>query len=92
MHAKDFLVYYSCYRQAVETIGKSLPQLDIVSPLACVSVIQTKHLKIQRHKETHSNQTKSLTLVVETVDTVDRGALMIAAKDEEILGIFDLVR
>jgi hypothetical protein len=31
-------------------------------------------------------------LVVEAVDAVDGGALVVTAKNEEILGIFDLVR
>ena len=34
----------------------------------------------------------SLTLVIETVDAVDAGALVVAAKDEEVLGVLDLVR
>jgi hypothetical protein len=33
----------------------------------------------------------SLALVVETVDTVDRCALVVAAEDEEVLGVLDLV-
>lgn len=33
----------------------------------------------------------TLALVVETVDAVDRGALMVATQDEEVLGILDLV-
>lgn len=33
----------------------------------------------------------SLALVVEAVDAVDRRTLMIAPKDEEVLGVFDLV-
>lgn len=31
-------------------------------------------------------------LVVETVDPVDRGALVVSAEDEEVLGVLDLVR
>lgn len=34
----------------------------------------------------------SLALVVETVDAVDAGALVVAAQDEEVLRILDLVR
>jgi hypothetical protein len=30
-------------------------------------------------------------LVVETVDTVDAGALVVASEDEEVLGVFNLV-
>ena len=33
----------------------------------------------------------ALALVVEAVDTVDRGALVVAAQDEEVLGELDLV-
>lgn len=33
----------------------------------------------------------ALTLVVETVDAVDRGAFMVTSQDEEILGVLDLV-
>ena len=38
------------------------------------------------------NVVSSLTLIVETVDAVDAGALVVAAKDEEVLGVLDLVR
>jgi hypothetical protein len=33
----------------------------------------------------------TLALVVESVDTVDRGALVVATEDEEVLGVLDLV-
>ena len=33
----------------------------------------------------------ALALVVETVDTVDGRALMVAAQDEEVFGVLDLV-
>jgi len=33
----------------------------------------------------------SLALVVEAVDTIDGGAFVVAAQDEEIFGVFDLV-
>lgn len=33
-----------------------------------------------------------LALVVEPIDAVDRGAFMVTAQDEEVLGVFDLVR
>jgi hypothetical protein len=33
-----------------------------------------------------------LALVVEAVDAVDAGALVVAAEDEEVLGVLDLVR
>ena len=65
MHGEDLLVDNGGNGQAVEAIGKSLPELDIVATLA---------------------------LIVESVDTVDRGAFVVAAEDEEVFGIFDLVR
>jgi len=33
-----------------------------------------------------------LTLVVEAVDAVDGGTLVVASQQEEVLGVFDLVR
>lgn len=33
----------------------------------------------------------TLALIVETVDTVDRGALVVTTEDEEVLGVLDLV-
>ena len=33
----------------------------------------------------------SLTLIVEAVDTVDRGAFVVTTEDEKVLGILDLV-
>lgn len=37
------------------------------------------------------NTGKGRTLVVEAVDAVDRGALVVAAQQEEVLGVLDLV-
>lgn len=64
MHREDLLVNDGCNGQAVEAIGKSLPELDVITTLA---------------------------LIVESVDAIDRCAFMIAPKDEEVLGVFDLV-
>lgn len=33
----------------------------------------------------------ALALIVETIDTVDGGTLVVAAQDEEVLGVLDLV-
>jgi hypothetical protein len=33
----------------------------------------------------------SLTLVIEAVDAIDRGTLVVATEDEEVLGVLDLV-
>ena len=64
VHSEDLLVDNGGNGEAVEAVGKGLPQLDVVPPLA---------------------------LVVEAVDPVDRGALVVAAQDEEVLGVLDLV-
>jgi hypothetical protein len=37
------------------------------------------------------NVVSSLALIVETVDAVDRGTLVVTAEDEEVLGVLDLV-
>lgn len=65
MHCEDLFVDDCCDGQAIEAVGESLPQLDIVPPLA---------------------------LIIEPVNTIDRGTFMVTSKDEEILRIFDLVR
>lgn len=64
VHGEDLLVDNGGNWEAVEAIGKRLPQLDVVSSLA---------------------------LIVESVDAVDRRALVVAAQDEEVLGVLDLV-
>ena len=64
MHCEDFLIYDCSNRQAVEAVGKSLPQLDVVPTLA---------------------------FVVEAVDTVDGSTFMVAAQDEKVFRILDLV-
>jgi len=64
VHGEDLLVNDGCDWQAVEAIGKRLPQLDVVPPLA---------------------------LVVESVDAVDRRALVVTTKNEKVLWVFDLV-
>ena len=64
MHGENLLVNDGGNGQAVEAVGKCLPQLDVVASLA---------------------------LIVETVNAVDGSALVVAAEDEEVLGVLDLV-
>lgn len=52
MHGEDLLVNDCCDWQAIEAVGKGLPQLDVVPSLA---------------------------LIVEAIDTVDGGTLMISS-------------
>lgn len=64
VHGEDLLVNDGSNGKAVEAVGESLPELDVVSALA---------------------------LIVETVDTVDRGTLVVSTQNEEVLGVLDLV-
>jgi hypothetical protein len=64
MHGEDLLIDYGSDRQAVKTIGKSFPQLDIVPAFA---------------------------FVVESIDSVDGSAFMIASQNEKVLGVLNLV-
>jgi hypothetical protein len=64
VHGEDLLVNDSGDRKAVEAVGESLPQLDVIATLA---------------------------LVVESIDAVDRGALVVTSEDEEVFGVLDLV-
>ena len=65
VHGEDFLVDNGGDWKTVETVGKGLPKLDVVPPLA---------------------------LIVKSVDTVDGGTFVIAAEDEEVFWVLDLVR
>ena len=64
MHGEDLLINDGGNGQAVEAVGKCLPQLDVVASLA---------------------------LIVESVDAVDGRTLVVAAQDEEVFGVLDLV-
>ena len=64
MHGEDLFINDCSYRQAIEAIGESLPQFNVVS---------------------------TLTLVIEAVDTVDGSTFMVAAQDEKVFRILDLV-
>lgn len=64
VHGEDLLINNRSNGETVETVGKSLPQLDVVPSLA---------------------------LIVETIYTVDRSALVVTTKDEKVFGVLDLV-
>jgi len=42
-------------------------------------------------KESNKKKIYVFTLIIESIDTVDAGTLMVATKQKEVLGIFDLV-
>lgn len=64
MHSENLLINNSGNGKAVETIGESFPQLNIVAALA---------------------------LIVETVDAVDGGTLVVTSQDEKVLRVLDFV-
>lgn len=64
MHGEDLLIDDSRNGETVEAVRESLPQLNVVPPLA---------------------------LIVETIDTIDGGALVVTTENEEVLGVLDLV-
>jgi hypothetical protein len=55
VHCENLLVNYRSDRQAVETIGKGLPQFDIVPAFTCVQEIAQgdEHNKAKRLRMTH---------------------------------------
>lgn len=52
MHREYLFVNDGCDRQAVEAIGKSLPEFDVVSAFTC-EVCQREARMITRGKRTH---------------------------------------
>jgi hypothetical protein len=49
VHAEDLLVDERGYGEAVEAVGESLPDLDVVSALACtLGIGGTKHYSVSR--------------------------------------------
>ena len=64
VHAQNLLINDSGDGEAVETVSKGLPQLDVVPSLA---------------------------FVIEAINSVDRGALVVASEEEEVLRVLDFV-
>ena len=48
MAAEDLLVDDGRDREAIEAVGERLPQLDVVSPLACTTHTHTQTLYIEQ--------------------------------------------
>jgi hypothetical protein len=72
VHGKDLFVNDGGDGQAVEAVGKRLPQLDVISPLACISATVLLYLLPNQHHSacTHSKLVTSLSatqkLIVKT--------------------------
>jgi hypothetical protein len=64
VHTEYFLINNSSYRQAIEAVSESLPQLNVVAALA---------------------------LIVETIDSVNRSALVVPSQQEKVLRIFNFI-
>ena len=80
--AEDLLVHDGGDGQTVETVREGFPQLDVVTSLACRKEITLcPCMKLT-----------DLTFVVESINPVDAGTLVVPSQQEEILGILDLVR
>ena len=52
---------------------------------------RTKHVNTRTLAGLRPTRGKKRTFVVKAVNSVDRGALMVAAKDEKVFGVLDLV-
>lgn len=99
MTAEDLLVHDGGDGQAVEAVGKRLPQLDVESAFTCGINREFRPKTAARHARFHLSRHSwwpcnkwRLTLIVEAVDAVDGGTLVVAPEQEEVLGVFDLVR
>lgn len=92
MAAEDLLINDGRNREAVEAVSESLPQL-YVEPAFTWGGGKHSHTRLEPvcWFPLRLCGFTSLTLVVETVDAVDRGALVVAPEQEEVLWIFDLV-
>ena len=75
--------------EAVEAVRKGLPDLDVVTALAWRKKERALHEK-NRAKRNRAHRQHGLTFVIETVDAINRGTLVISSKDEKILWILDL--
>jgi hypothetical protein len=92
VHGEDLLVDDGGDGEAVEAVGESLPQLDVVSPLACFVAFVSQSCA-QRNGGWDRREGKGeRTLIVESVNPVDRRALVVTTEDEEVLRVLDLVR
>jgi hypothetical protein len=81
VHAEDLLVDDGSHGKAVKGISEDLPKLDVISALTC------REKGSKEEGLTGGGQT----FVIEAIDAVDGGALMVATKDKEVFRIFDLV-
>lgn len=89
--AEDLLINDGGYGEAVEAVGEGLPQLYVEPAFACWNTQSHPVGARRRLRAFLSACSASLTLVIEPVDAVDGGALVVAPEQEEVLWIFDLV-
>jgi uncharacterized protein YqiB (DUF1249 family) len=82
VHREDLLIDNSGNRETVEAVGERLPQLDVITTFA-----YTHQLTIVDPAQPH----KTLTFIIESIDSVDGSTLVISAEDEKVFWVFDLV-
>ena len=62
----------------VETVCEGLPQLDVVPPFACIDHNETQDARLNSIK---------LTFIIETIDAVDGGTLVVSSQQEKVLRV-----
>ena len=85
VHGEDLFVDDRGNGQAVETVGKSLPQFDVISSFAWKT-------SVRHPAPPRPARGRSRTFVVKSVNPVDTRALVVSTEDEKVLGVLDLVR
>lgn len=79
MHTKDLFIDDGGDGKAVEAVREEAPKLDREPPLAYN--VLSKPDAIHYHD----------TFIVKSIDSVDTGTFMVAAEDEKVLWVLDLV-
>ena len=69
----------------VETVCEGLPQLDVVPPFACSALITIKTRCLSR--VFHIFNSGKLTFIIETIDAVDGGTLVVSSQQEKVLRV-----
>ena len=67
----------------VETVCEGLPQLDVVPPFACIDHNETQDACLNSIK---------LTFIIETIDAVDGGTLVVSSQQEKVLRVLKQIR
>ena len=74
----------------VETVCEGLPQLDVVPPFACSALITIKTRCLSG--VFHIFNSGKLTFIIETIDAVDGGTLVVSSQQEKVLRVLKQIR